>query len=633
MMVSAYLPNHPRREVCYRSRSLTGEWEKKVILETEFEKWGGVGQGCVVECPDGKWRAMVFQDRGGVGRVPCLMDVTWKDGWPMLGDKDGKIPNDTSKPYPSLLGIVGSDDFSKKTLDLRWQWNHNPLDGAWSLTERPGWMRLKAQKVAPSILTARNTLTQRMIGPACAGEVKLDVSGMKDGDRAGLAAFQSDSAVLSVVCEGGKKRLAMSEVKCRFDEGSGRRNPRAEESEKESVELNSDIVYLRVRADFRPGKDWAETDWSLDGKSWRRIGTRFSLRFDWQRFFVGSRFAIFCYPTKAPGGHVDVDSFRFSCEEHEGARGPKADFASVPTEAGVVKISSFSKGSLRVTRGESVSPELVFAPGRSFKVDVKKGAGETRVKSGKLTAVVSHKTGLVRFVGADGREVLAERRVSDKSIAFDSPEKERLFGLGEFQDGQLDIRNLPRRLTQVNTQVSAPFMVSTRGFGLYWHNYSKIEFNECTDEIALSKTGDGAETEVNITTESGGAKEKRKGVVLEGSFRAASDGEYAFMLDCGRDMSRKQIVEIDGVVMVKNENVWLPPTIGFRASLKAGEHKVRVIADAHDRTRLTVRPDRNETTFASDVAEGTDYIVYLGAPEKAIARFRADVGGTAALPD
>ena len=315
MMVSCFLPNHPRREVCYRSKSLDGEWEKKVILETEFENWGGVGQGCVVECPDGKWRAMVFQDRGGLGRIPCLMGVTWKDGWPILGNREGKIPSDFTKPYPSLSGIVGSDGFKKKTLDLRWQWNHNPLDGAWSLVERPGWMRLKAQKVAPNIFLARNTLTQRMIGPQCEGEIRMDVSRMKDGDRAGLAAFQSDSAVLAVVCEDGRKRLVMSEEKSVFEEG--RRNPRAEVSEKESVALSSDIVYLRIRTDFRPGQDWAEMDWSPDRKTWCRIGTRFPLRFDWTRMFVGSRFAIFCYPTKSPGGYVDVDYFRFSCEGHE----------------------------------------------------------------------------------------------------------------------------------------------------------------------------------------------------------------------------------------------------------------------------------------------------------------------------
>ena len=322
MMVSAYLPGHPRREVCYRSRSLTGEWEKKVILETEFEEYGGVGQGCVVECPDGKWRAMVFQDRGGIGRVPSLMDVTWRDGWPILGDKDGKIPNDPSKPYPDVSGYAGSDEFDGPDMDLKWQWNHNPLDGAWSLAERPGWLRLKAAKAAPDIYFARNTLTQRMVAPSCEGVVKLDVSRMKDGDRAGLAAFQSDSAVLSVVMENGAKRLVMSEDKTVF--GGGRKIERVTVEERESVPLESDEVYMRVRADFRPRQDWAELDWSLDGKSWRRIGPRVAMKFDWQRFFTGSRFALFCYSPQPRGGSVDFDFFRFSCDGHEAAE-PRYD--------------------------------------------------------------------------------------------------------------------------------------------------------------------------------------------------------------------------------------------------------------------------------------------------------------------
>ena len=307
--------------------------------------------------------------------------------------------------------------------------------------------------------------------------------------------------------------------------------------------------------------------------------------------------------------------------------------ATCSTSRGEVRVSSFSKGSLRVTRGRPVSPELVFDADRRSELEFEKGQDEMRVKSGGLVAVVSHATGLVRFEDAAGRPILAERRVGEKDIAFDSPSGERLFGLGQFQDGQLDVRNLPRRLTQVNTQISAPFLVSTRGWGLYWHNYSKIEVNECADEVKLSKTGDGKETEVSITTAQGGASEKRRGVVLEGSFDAAKDCEYAFMLDCGREMSRVQYVEIDGTVFVDNENVWLPPTIGFRAALKAGAHRVRVVANANDRTRLTFRPDRGETTFRSDIADGTDYIVYLGSPETAVAHFRADCGGTAALPD
>ena len=85
--------------------------------------------------------------------------------------------------------IVCSDDFSTEKLGLHWQWNHNPVDAAWSLTERPGWLRLKTSRVVPNLYLAPNTLTQRMEGPMCSGSVKLDLSKMKDGDCAGFSAF------------------------------------------------------------------------------------------------------------------------------------------------------------------------------------------------------------------------------------------------------------------------------------------------------------------------------------------------------------------------------------------------------------------------------------------------------------
>ena len=106
-----------RREVCYRADKITGPYEKRVILETEFDGHGGVGQGCIVDGKNGEWYGLIFQDRGGVGRVPCLMPCTWtEDGWPMLGDKDGHIPNDTTLSYMSMDGICGSDDFSASGL-------------------------------------------------------------------------------------------------------------------------------------------------------------------------------------------------------------------------------------------------------------------------------------------------------------------------------------------------------------------------------------------------------------------------------------------------------------------------------------------------------------------------------------
>ena len=108
-------------------------------METEFAGFGGVGQGTIVDAPDGKWYGFIFQDRGGVGRVPTLEPCTWQDGWPILGDEKGNVPLKMSKP---VLGyndktIVRSDDFAKDKLDLQWQWNHNPVEiGRASCRER-----------------------------------------------------------------------------------------------------------------------------------------------------------------------------------------------------------------------------------------------------------------------------------------------------------------------------------------------------------------------------------------------------------------------------------------------------------------------------------------------------------------
>ena len=189
-----------RRQVCYRADAITGLYEKKVILCDNFAGFPYVGQGTIVDDSQGNWYGVIFQDRGAVGRVLTLSPCRWVDGWPMLGDADGRVPLTMDVPVQGgkKIPLVVSDDFKKKKLDIHWQWNHNPVDGAWSLTERKGWLRLKTNVVTDNLYEARNTLTQRMEGPACTGTVWMDVRGMKDGDRAGLAAFNGHSGVSSI---------------------------------------------------------------------------------------------------------------------------------------------------------------------------------------------------------------------------------------------------------------------------------------------------------------------------------------------------------------------------------------------------------------------------------------------------
>lgn len=309
MMISMdwSIPGRVRREVCYRADSLLGPYTKKVILETPFEEYGGVGQGAIVDGKNGEWYGLIFQDRGGVGRVPCLMPCRWIDGWPILGDENGKVPSDLSKSHINQVGVYGSDDFSSEKLSLLWQWNHNPVDSAWSLSENPGSLRLHTARVVDNIFVAPNTLTQRMPGPKCSGVVKMNVANMKDGDRAGLSAFNGDSGILAVQQNDGKKTIVLTEEKSVFDRG--RKVVDDEVEVIESVDLDNDVVYFRVDGDFTPGNDWALFYYSYNGSDWKMIGRNIKMSFDYRRMFMGSKFAIFNYATIDLGGYVDVDKF------------------------------------------------------------------------------------------------------------------------------------------------------------------------------------------------------------------------------------------------------------------------------------------------------------------------------------
>ena len=312
MMISS--PRTGRREVCYRADKITGPWEKKVILKDNFATFGLVGQGCVIDDENGNWYGLMFQDRGGVGRVPLLMPCRWVDGWPMLGDENGHIPLTGEVPlktYDTGKWMIGSDDFSVKQLNKLWQWNHNPVDNAWSLTERKGYLRLKTNRIVDNIYAAPNTITQRMEGPKCSGAVSIDISKMKDGDVAGFSAFNGHSALLSVIMDGNRKYLTMSTNVVNLDNPAGKVIKGVQVEEKARIDLTKKVIYLRVDCDFNKGKDLANFFYSFDNKTWTPIGTEFKMRFDYQKLFMGTKFAIFNYATKELGGYIDVDFFKY----------------------------------------------------------------------------------------------------------------------------------------------------------------------------------------------------------------------------------------------------------------------------------------------------------------------------------
>ena len=324
MISHVYAPGKHRREVCYRADNIHGPYEKQVILESEFGGFSYEAQGTIVDTPDGDWMGIIFQDRGGVGRVLTVMPCRWVNGWPMLGDENGKVP-ETVRPLVNgqpATAIVKSDDFSSDKLGLHWQWNHNPIDEAWSLKERPGFLRLKTNRVVSNLYLAPNTLTQRMEGPTCSGTIAIDISKMKDGDCAGLAAFNSDTGALVIKKKGKNLVLEMVEMSVTLTD-LDKEVTNVEEKVIESIPLNAQLstlnaqLFLRIDADFRPvnghGRDAANFYYSIDGSQWTQIGTKdYRLNFDWRRFFMGSKFGIFCYATKKKGGYVDIEAFDYS---------------------------------------------------------------------------------------------------------------------------------------------------------------------------------------------------------------------------------------------------------------------------------------------------------------------------------
>jgi arabinoxylan arabinofuranohydrolase len=287
-----------RTQLAFRADKIEGPYEHKVILSNDMDRQGaGVAQGCIVDTEEGKWYGFLFQDRGAVGRVPVLMPCRWEDGWPMLGDSTGKVPLVMEMPVSGQKAapLVISDDFLSSKLALNWQWNHNPDNSLWSLAERSGYMRLRTGKAVQTIFEARNMLSQRTEGPACRGVISLDVSKMQDGDVAGLSAYCSEPGIISVNMEGEKKYLVMTD-----------RNV-----EKERVELTENVVYLRLDCDFNNGADKANFYYSPDNKGWIKLGTEFQMIYN-LKHFMGNRFGIFNYATKASGGYVDIDFFEYT---------------------------------------------------------------------------------------------------------------------------------------------------------------------------------------------------------------------------------------------------------------------------------------------------------------------------------
>ncbi|MDR1757878.1 MAG: glycoside hydrolase family 31 protein [Bacteroidales bacterium] len=312
----------------------------------------------------------------------------------------------------------------------------------------------------------------------------------------------------------------------------------------------------------------------------------------------------------------------------------------ISLEDGVLTLSPTRENAIRVQfapAGVQPLEELVFVnevPVPPYRVSDKDG--KIVVSLSRISAVFDKHTKTLHFLDSTGNIILQEkengrilRADSVRGMAtwraeqqFLSPEDEFLFGTGQFQDGYLNIRGLSRRLTQVNTQISIPFILSNKGYGLLWHNYGLTDFNPADSLLMLVPEED------RFANKDHPASSRTFTATLDITF----PGKYALLLDVGQRMARRHDLSIDSVVLTRVENYWLPPTMSMIADLTGGKHLVEVHGEPTDTPMLYYRHVIDETVFRSPVSRGIDYTVFAGNGDEVVNSYRQLSGQAPLMP-
>ena len=322
---------------------------------------------------------------------------------------------------------------------------------------------------------------------------------------------------------------------------------------------------------------------------------------------------------------------------------------TVETRNGNFVLNPLGDNALRVkfqTCDVQSLPEWVYVENDAqTRIDVTADREKVEVRLPLIRAEIDKQTARISFYDTCGNLILNElgRSIVGDSVqdratfnvteTFSSPNDEHLFGLGQFQDGYLDVRGLSRRLTQVNTQISIPFVLSSKGYGLLWNNYGLTNFNIPADTIALvKKSAEGEAVEVDVTTTEGNRRERRESNRFEASLEIAESGQYALLLDVGQQMARRHNLQIDGQTIMEMRNLWLPPTSSAIVELEKGTHTVVAELTGNDRPVLYYQLVTNSTTYNSPVADGIDYTVFAGTPDEVITAYRNATGNAPLMP-
>ncbi len=222
-----------------------------------------------------------------------------------------------------------------------------------------------------------------------------------------------------------------------------------------------------------------------------------------------------------------------------------------------------------------------------------------------LRVSIDRATATVSYFDLAGRPVLRElpdRSIEPKIIqnektwqvaqSFDSPDTESLYGLGQHQEGWLDLRGIPLRLRQVNTQIAVPLVLSSRGFGLLWNNPSITEFNPVSETIPVDpKTG-------------------------VGEFTTGEAGDYGFLVQS--DVHDRLSLSINGTSVVDLKNMWVPYSASGTLKLPAHQHCRIIAGGGPSGVTVYVRSPSPTTRFQSEAGRAIDYYFFYGSNLNAV---------------
>ena len=220
------------------SDNITGPYlsnPRNPILTTRhlsYDFWvNSTGHADLFQLPDGRWYMVALGIRGDVerrsnmGRESHLVPVRWerepfewkpeKILWPVASPETGRVERHFPLPFPGRPQDPETefiDDFGGDALGLRWNFRRYPVPGSWSMTEKPGYLRLKA---IPGVIRERGRAAMtgfRQTETAFSFETRALFSPGSDGSEAGMVLVQKDDNYIAFTLarEGGDHVLRVT---------------------------------------------------------------------------------------------------------------------------------------------------------------------------------------------------------------------------------------------------------------------------------------------------------------------------------------------------------------------------------------------------------------------------------------